>query len=190
MPVMLPETCGLKNNASWMAPFSINYKGMQRILFQNILNCTNRIHQSWTAPKYSYEFHRYSDSKVHRAHLGPTWVLSAPGRSMLAAWTLLSGYRRSSKHILNQANLFTTTQTPKTLPTDYQGCIHQLNEALEHSRPHFLSNKDTFAPIWKLRYLSVTKCGLTLNISIASGNNEMLTSEPEYDKTNIGGLFY
>ena len=31
------------------------------------------------------------DSKVHAAHIGPTWVMSAPGRPMLTPWTLLSG---------------------------------------------------------------------------------------------------
>ena len=31
-----------------------------------------------------------TDSKVHGANLGPTWVLSAPDGPMLAPWTLLS----------------------------------------------------------------------------------------------------
>ena len=30
------------------------------------------------------------DLKVHGANMGPTWVLSAPDRPMLAPWTLLS----------------------------------------------------------------------------------------------------
>ena len=31
------------------------------------------------------------DSKVHRANMGPTWVLPAPDGPILAPWTLLSG---------------------------------------------------------------------------------------------------
>ena len=31
------------------------------------------------------------DSKVHVAHIGPTWVLSAPCGPMLAPWTLFQG---------------------------------------------------------------------------------------------------
>ena len=32
-----------------------------------------------------------TDSKVHGANMGPTWVLSAPDGPMLSPWTLLSG---------------------------------------------------------------------------------------------------
>ena len=35
--------------------------------------------------------HAIPDSKVHGAHLGPTWVLSAPDGPIMAPWTLLSG---------------------------------------------------------------------------------------------------
>ena len=37
------------------------------------------------------KFNAYTDSKVHGANMGPTWVLLAPDGPMLAAWTLLSG---------------------------------------------------------------------------------------------------
>ena len=39
---------------------------------------------------------RYPDSKVHGANIGPTWGRQDPGGSMLAPWTLLSGYACSS----------------------------------------------------------------------------------------------
>ena len=34
----------------------------------------------------------YTDSKVHGANMGPTWVMLYPGGPHIGPWTLLSGY--------------------------------------------------------------------------------------------------
>ena len=39
------------------------------------------------------------DSKGHGANMGPTLVLSAPDRSMLASWTMLSGKHRKISQV-------------------------------------------------------------------------------------------